>query len=117
MKPGRELDLLIADKVMGIKFEDCKPVAIGFKDNDFKGLHYSTDISAAWEVVEKVQSIGRNLEMFHRVLPHGKCYVAGFPAQGEQAGLYAAKIQETASHAICMAALKAVGYNPINTED
>ena len=43
MKPGRELDELVAKKVMGYKY---------------KVLEYSTDIAAAWEVVEKMKDNG-----------------------------------------------------------
>jgi hypothetical protein len=49
MKAGRELDLKIAEEVFRIPFESL-----------FKGVillkPYSTDISAAWEVVEKMKS-------------------------------------------------------------
>lgn len=43
MKPGKELDLLIAEKVMGI-------------DKNLKDLlPYSTNITAAWDVINKLK--------------------------------------------------------------
>ena len=81
MKAGRELDALIAEKVMGWKYHDWKtstafeytkycficgctkrlhaPVAI----DDFCGTketppHYSTQIADAWLVVEKLLEMG-----------------------------------------------------------
>lgn len=62
MNAGRELDALIAEKVMGWtwnEFTAWSPSgsrnAIQFK-NDLSWLpYYSTDIAAAWEVVEKIK--------------------------------------------------------------
>ena len=61
MKPGRELDARVAEKVMGWKtnwlktdwWEEINPNTHHHKGlvKDFKP---STDISAAWEVVEKM---------------------------------------------------------------
>jgi len=61
MKPGRELDALVAEKVMGWKtnwlktdwWEEINPNTHRHKGlvKDFKP---STDIAAAWEVVEKM---------------------------------------------------------------
>jgi hypothetical protein len=59
MKPGRELDALIAEKVMGKKL----PISVGWWTCDKlpEGSieicpFYSTDIAAAWQVVEKIQT-------------------------------------------------------------
>ena len=55
MKPGRELDMLVAEKVMG-----CYRNGMGIFVNR-EGCYrseipnYSTDISAAWKVVEKIK--------------------------------------------------------------
>lgn len=57
MKPGRELDALIAEKVMrwNREHDECGlPPGVYGSDNIQPFPHYSTDISAAWEVVEKI---------------------------------------------------------------
>lgn len=58
-KPGRELDILIAEKVMGLVLSPDKKYY--YEDgimavNRINPLlpHYSTDIAAAWLVVEKL---------------------------------------------------------------
>ena len=63
--PGRELDLLVAEKVMGLTTlpftQGTKQIGdyigpVFFIDNRWKPLpYYSTDIGAAWEVVEKMK--------------------------------------------------------------
>ncbi len=54
MKPGRELDSLVAEKVMGYttygQFRDKDGVRVMID-------RYSTDIAAAWEVAEKMTSL------------------------------------------------------------
>lgn len=70
MKPGRELDALIATKIFGWYFkkmptgkmllppdnDERKYFAAVWDENGIPGYlpEYSTDISAAWEVVEKL---------------------------------------------------------------
>lgn len=52
LAPGRKLDMLVAEKVMGLKmthFEDVWNLA---PYETLGRYHYSTDISAAWEVWE-----------------------------------------------------------------
>lgn len=48
MNPGRELDKLIAEKVMGVS---------AMTNQHLDCPHYSTDIAAAWDVVEKLNSL------------------------------------------------------------
>lgn len=123
MKPGRELDALVAEKVMG-----CKPA---IKDDDYvctcKGPNpgysfdilphgstrmvvgeeyppdirdYSTDITAAWEVVEHINLLkGAELSKYD----NGD-WCVGCTAPGEG---YTIASGETAPHVICLAALKA----------
>jgi hypothetical protein len=104
MNPGRELDALVAEKVMG-----CHNVNGQLYPPDFSGHgihlaivapHYSTSIAAAWKVVEKLENnfvalsalgSGFRVEM--------KAFVTA-TVYGEA---------DTAAHAICLAALKAVG--------
>jgi hypothetical protein len=111
MKAGRELDALVAEKVMGYRqAEDgswfLPGISTGF------GLwelpEYSTSIADAWLVVEKLKLFKgfclrqRNDGMWDSVR-YGK-WADGFDDQ-----IVVGKT--TAPHAICLAALKAVGYN------
>lgn len=120
MKPGRELDALVAEKVMGIKL----PTALIYRPCDVpdpKVLddiilpHFSTDIAAAWEVVEKMKSFQLNLS-------NGNGYWACFFKDNTKNGEWSCpttityESAETAPLAICLAALKVmaggVGQEP-----
>ena len=56
--PGREMDALVAEKVMGwIRYNDSQGWPSGAKHTGNRRRsypRYSTDIAAAWEVVEKL---------------------------------------------------------------
>lgn len=106
MKAGRELDALIAEKVMGLIAYKVQLVAPPPRVRTIDELqrvgsplpHYSADIAAAWEVVEKADlwslygSIGDG--------PYRACIQFE-----DREGLMTA---DTAPLAICLAALKAV---------
>jgi hypothetical protein len=123
MIAGRELDALVAEKVMGWReihrslFTGYKP---GHKGKIQKvscsprlGCHripnYSTDIAAAWEVVEKVTSaVGPHREEFNFSMggPRRNKWTCQFcpgcvchPAEASA---------DTVPLAICLAALKAI---------
>ncbi len=100
MKPGRELDALIAKKVMGfihpelhlpVLCEICQPE------------HYSTDIATAWEVVDAIRYNhgGGCLGLYRNGDETWWASFNGEDAPGETG--------ESAPHAICMAALAAIG--------
>lgn len=65
MKPGRELDILIAEKIMGWKMGDFGIAPPGFvaaqdyfekyKETQFSVPNYSTDIKDAFKVLEHFQ--------------------------------------------------------------
>lgn len=113
MNVGRELDALVAEKVMGL---NIRPVVheYGLSPQlklapgsiNYVGTYteipevppYSTDIAAAWGVVEKLRERG-----FGFSLNDG--WIAWFLAGRSDWHADA----ETAPHAICLAALKAVG--------
>lgn len=123
LPPGRELDALIAEKVMGLVLEQkCTQCdGTGYVDQDrchichyslgHPGVkkifpkEYSTDIAAAWEVVEKILSTGIDFTL-----------EAG-PNKTTKERYYGVSINDvdpqyseiSAPHAICLAALKAVG--------
>jgi len=106
--PGRELDALVAEKVMGwIKRPKGAGTAHLWISSDKQAFHeselpaYSTDIAAAWQVVEKLTRRDDKLFFTLETPISGsawECWFSGEWAEGE-----------TASHAICLAALKAVG--------
>lgn len=113
MKSGRDLDALMAEKVMG--WTDVNLNGSGIPPH-FKHLtshelypNYSTDIAAAWEVVEKLTSSeGIKLEIH----PSNcfKEYEVGITFEdkdGDAMGPFYF-LEKTAPHAICLAALKAV---------
>ena len=116
MKPGPELDALVAEKVTGWEPDKKK----WFHPKAQRCPAYSTDIRAAWEVVEKVWEIRD--ELWKREgsssaygVPNGRGCVGlnrgdGFwcdfdPRDGSD---WSAE-GESIPHAICLAALEAVG--------
>jgi hypothetical protein len=128
MKPGRELDALVAEKVMGWRLEERGYVATFWVDEngkvkraaepcsiDFCSCEVfspSTDISDAWKVVEKLGIIPNSFYIGYKTDKNGKkIYRAFFQKENPITTLiytYEADA-ETAPLAICLAALKAVG--------
>ena len=119
MNPGRELDALVAEKVMGWWWgDDESPAGAGWYEHDdpkrARDWSPSQNIADAWEVVEKLVADGFSPDLLH--MPHQpesswtchidnslgdtKTYI-GIPV--------AACSGKTVPHAICLAALKAVG--------
>jgi len=99
MKPGREIDILVHEKVMGRKPGGSLPLSAW-------PPHYSTNISAAWGVVEK---LGKEKQWFFHT--RGKCGevdLIDFPKNinNDSINVYADSIPL----AICLAALKSVGH-------
>lgn len=89
MKPGRELDLLIAEKIIGWgKYE-----ALNYIPNK-----YSTDIAAAWEIAKKINDCLHLKE--HGAKGNWEAYFCGYQISKVDA--------DTAPEAICKAALLAV---------
>lgn len=150
MKPGRELDALVAEKVMGYEkmlvpkdslphiggpglrwprqdgwlyLESGYPRFFEGHCNDIYvdpgGSHvgqvpnYSTDIAAAWEVVEKLCEVREN-GVFPRcvlqfVSPYGwSCFFEYGDVLNRE---HRAAAAATAPLAICLAALAAVGFH------
>lgn len=112
LKPGRELDALVAEKVMGWSLDGyfwyCGDKPTRYKSGLFEDeFSPSTDIAAAWEVVEKL-----NLISWNRVLAKtsdGRWCTAVFSEMDQDHCCEYDTIAESAPHAICLAALKAVG--------
>lgn len=122
MKAGRELDALVAEKVMGItRPEPLASPIDSLSDEAFARstralllehpAPYSTDIATAWTVVEKMREIDEGFTiMFDKEEKQwraGALWWRGY----EQAEWWEPRsaMSETAPHAICLAALKAVG--------
>lgn len=110
MNPGRELDALVAEKVMGWRLGEH----LGMKRNVWKlpegqklnGLDwcnepplYSTNIAAAWEVIEKLNICIEVLRV--KEAQTGSWQYVASTVSGRT-------IADAAPHAICLAALKAV---------
>lgn len=122
LKPGRELDALVAEKVMGQRtiwfgregdkslmlartielneeLRERGEMMFGYPgEGDVP--HYSTDIEAAWEVVETLKLLGIEVK-----------FVGSWADKPWYCRLRddAFEFGDTAPHAICLAALKAVG--------
>lgn len=117
LKPGRELDALVAEKVMGWVYHPewnklaervygDEPGLFYLRDRELP--RYSENMSAVWEVVEKLNSLGWLISIgngYYRGLG-GKVAVQFKP---ENQNAHDIVIAETAPHAICLAALKAEG--------
>ena len=78
---------------------------------------YSTSIAAAWEVVEKLRAMNSTLELYSpgalvndEMGIHAVEWQATFKSWEEPWGPHGPSVEaQTAPHAICLAALKAVG--------
>ncbi len=114
MKAGRELDALVAEKVMGWVFQKAtRPFEYpgwSLPNGDFKNIAelppVSTNIAAAWQVVEKVRELTVSLNNADGweccfSTTNGSFLVAGDEEFYGRAS--------TAPHAICLAALRAMG--------
>lgn len=110
MKPGRELDCAVAEKVMGwtrVPAESGRKELWAYPEMhpeanmwNVEVPNYSTDISTAWKVVEKIGNI-----VLSGPEAESNKWLATFDTEkGSSWG-------NTAPHAICLAALKAVGVD------
>ena len=97
MEAGRKMDMLVAEKVMGWKRHGTDIAA----SNPFP---YSTSISAAWEVVEKMEKDGFNF--FIESCKPAYDWWAQFAPRNKDTEFHSEA--PTASLAICRAALKTV---------
>ncbi len=132
MNAGRELDALIAEKVMGLcvheweyttldefmddwmaKCDKCNiETSGGSREMCPASGHtqpYSTDIAAAWTVVEKLRCAWDfSLQVFAEEGGTGACFtVMGETFRSDGSHMFSAEA-DTAPLAICLAALKAV---------
>lgn len=107
MKPSRELDALIAEKVIGTRpFESEHDGWLEYASGVRRMANYSTDISAAWEVVEKFDgyTVTKDKNYFDNSIQYGSRIE-------HKDRYYCCEMEgESAPHAICLAALKSVGH-------
>lgn len=116
MQPGRELDALIAEKVMGLPVArhqfDCGQMEYVRTDKTFPNFlvpAYSTSIVDAWAVVERLRDDQSSVFS----MTYGSTVSAAFLlGTYEQANVRRGHAEATtATHAICLAALAAVGVD------
>jgi len=108
MDAGREMDALVAEKVMGLRVEGSISLELRYTPQpEYYAsplLGYSTSISAAWEVVEKMWGECFRLMRFSH--GEGKVALEG-PWWRAEFGLMKEFVEApTAPLAICRAALK-----------
>jgi len=121
MKPGRELDLLIAKTLFGLhkdvlleehgsEFDTDMGMEMRFS-RYYEGPHYSTDISAAWEVVEHFRKDKWDCEIYSPayIFPTNTsiCYFSKDSIKDNR--MFFGESKQSVAHAICLAALKAKG--------
>lgn len=107
MKAGRELDVLIAEKVMGKSFKDKRyPDGSIWTGEQMRQAvpHYSTSIADAWEVFWLFTS--RHL-WFDDATDTWHCHLDSKRNTMDHCRHHA--MAGDAPHAICLAALRAVG--------
>ena len=119
MEPGRELDALVAEKVMGYRIFNPPPIDDPWEvlpDNS-RGrpvLAYSTDIAAAWEVLEKMRLLlpGQEIMLYYcdGWSVGALCQAAGTIEIGDR--FTDVESVATAPHAICLAA-EALAGKPV----
>jgi hypothetical protein len=127
MNAGRELDALVAEKVMGWKPDPARcrlcgwPLSDGMCTPDNCSLRplpivpydippdYSTDIAAAWQVVEHLRERDIWLDSLEQKWESEMTRVIFGWRDPERGALFAQEMGDTPAHAICLAALRAVG--------
>lgn len=115
MKAGRELDILVAEKVMGKTVRSKNEVTNNSFKHEYDELvvdlgngryefirHYSTDIADAWQVLEKMQD---RYQLGLMPTSFGKWVCRGYLPETAKI-----QVQAEAPLAICLAALEAVGW-------
>lgn len=126
VKPGRELDALVAEGVMGEAQPIHSPCSSEPVPNAWKPFYntevgyykwlpraFSTDIAAAWEVVEKLRGDGFEPAIVGDDHGHWAVVYEGVSELGDKVPWLNVPVDEalwaaTVPHAICLAALRAV---------
>ena len=121
--PGRELDALVAEKVMGWVEVSKQPIANAFGQkviDDYVGKpnfatpqpvivpRYSTMIQEAWKVADKLRGEVQFLAVISGKGPQG---TQPWICKINREGSFIEERADTAPLAICLAALKGVGLS------
>lgn len=118
---NRELDLIVAEKVMGIKLVDwptgrefsissATAALVLSETNKARIPKYSTDIADAWEVVEKIKNMPpKEAEEMGAELAIDACGDSWWVGWRWHEWTDCGARADTAPHAICLAALRSVG--------
>lgn len=105
-KPGRELDALVAEKVMGWGPESPGVLqAKGFKQDPYPP--FSTSIADAWRVADKLYQLGWSLTIEMANWSAVEVKLVDVSRDLIRDNVYITEA-ESAPHAICLAALKVV---------
>ena len=133
MPDGREMDALIAEKVMGYTLSELSLPAypkyklFDIESGEFSGYvkevsHYSTNLAAAWEVVERMPipfKLEKCWEKAYQIGPEGwsACWCTDADCEGCNENSRCTNGDdawaETAPLAICRCALKVAGVTEI----
>jgi hypothetical protein len=111
MQAGRELDTLVAISAMG--FADKRNAMGSDLAYFYMSIpHYSTDIAAAWQVVEKIKADHRVCLMLEDFQFDGKYWEACFKGRFDEENLKWTRLvyafADAPELAICRAALKVI---------
>lgn len=125
LEAGRELDALVAERVLGCRVKrdphgnlycgdgvTCAyPHALGERDDQMHGdlAPFSTDMNAAWMVVDAVTARGTDLNLQHLSDRSDYEWRACFMQRPSTHNTHPSKLGTSAAHAICRAALATVG--------
>lgn len=124
MQAGREMDAVVAERVMGRRatmlptsLSEADPHVVDYSIS--RGFSrcpsYSTSIAAAWEVVEKMDSLGwyLTLDRLHQKEAgrFWRCEWMKYTEEDERCG-DCWEDGDTPAHAICRAALQALASVP-----
>jgi hypothetical protein len=109
---GRELDALVAEKVMGLEIEKIANGHMWFRDGVTLRSpipHYSTDIAAAWHVVEHLNAQSITVEITALVSRANRSvrHIV-YTYNNETCMPRDQAIESSAPYAICVVALKAL---------
>lgn len=115
MPAGRELDAVVAERVMGFRWftSPCANVSVPVADDSWQYLPaFSTDIAAAWKVVERLGEMGYTLDIQWK----GKGRVYEFTSEvsasrWDDYGFRDYHAVGSMPYAVCMVALQAVSVD------
>ncbi len=114
---SRDLDALVAEKVMGWRTSvEQRHLRYTDPTNTIRTPvvpYFSTDIGAAWLVVEWMVAQGWSVDVQNRYAPTWACHVHKPAYQPEPRNFFTHT--RSAAHAICLAALEAVGALPYDS--